>query len=280
MTEQTLILGRERHLVATLTAARPGSAPPQWVAVLTNSGVIGRAGPHRMNIRLARQFAAMGIPSIRFDMSGLGDSKRPSGTLPQVEQWVEDTRAVMDVAQEHFGQVRFFMVGFCSGAEVAHLTALQDTRLRAAVLWDFYAFPTRLSRLYKLWHRVQRTRPEEFMDKVRSRLTRTIGKVVPAAAPSAPSLNTGTVTPRHVYISRFNELAKRQFEMFFFYSGGEPEWFAYRGQFKHMFGKQPFYHQVAFDQLMVSDHLITTKAAQLGFAQAVERWLAERVLNR
>ena len=87
MAEQTLILGVERHLVATLTAATPsGAGSPRCVAVLTNSGVIPRSGPHRMNVHLARRFAEMGIPSIRFDMSGLGDSRRSSGTLPVVQQ--------------------------------------------------------------------------------------------------------------------------------------------------------------------------------------------------
>jgi hypothetical protein len=68
--------------------------------------------------------------------------------------------------------------------------------------------------------------------------------------------------------------------MFFFYSGGEPEWFAYRSQFKDMFGRQPFYGQTSFEQLAISDHLITTKVAQDGFAKAVHGWLAGRVLHR
>ena len=57
MAEQTLILGAENHLVATLTpAVQTGSGAPRCVAVLTNSGVIPRSGPHRMNVHLARRF--------------------------------------------------------------------------------------------------------------------------------------------------------------------------------------------------------------------------------
>lgn len=281
MTEQTLILGQERHLVATITAAKPGSPTTGWVAVLTNSGVIGRAGPHRMNVRLARQFADMGIPSIRFDMSGLGDSKRPAGNLPQSEQWVADTQTVLDAAQALLGPVRFFMVGFCSGAEVAHLTALADKRLRAAVLWDFYAFPTPRSRLHKLLRRLERSTPEELFSKAWHKLKGVFGKLGESSQPSAraQTMNNGPATPRDVYIGRFNELARQDVELFFYYSGGEPEWFAYRGQFKDMFGDQPFYKRVTFDQLFVSDHLITTKTAQQGFSQAVCRWLNERVLT-
>jgi pimeloyl-ACP methyl ester carboxylesterase len=155
MAEHTLTLGIENHLVATFTPADTGfdGAPPV-VALLTNSGVIPRSGPHRMNVHLARRFAAQGIPSVRFDMSGLGDSRRTASTLPVVEQWVADTRSVMDAAQARFGCARFLMVGFCSGAEVAHLVALEDPRLRAILIWDLYAYPTPASRartfLYKL----------------------------------------------------------------------------------------------------------------------------------
>lgn len=281
MTEQTLILGPDRHLVATITPIKPGVAPAGWMAVLTNSGVIGRAGPHRMNVRLARQFAEMGIPSIRFDMSGLGDSKRASGTLPQTEQWVADTRTIMDAAQAHFGPLRFFMIGYCSGAEVAHLTALKDKRLRAAVLWDFYAFPTSKVRWYKLLHRLRRTGLQGLVGKVWRKLT----GAGPTASSSpanerAPSVYDGPKTPREVYIGRFNELAQQDVEMFFYYSGGEPDWFAYRDQFKDMFGDQPFYKRVTFDQLYISDHLITGKAAQEGFAKAVHQWLRQQVLNK
>lgn len=280
--EHTLILGPERHLVATITAPRPGQTTPQWMAVLTNSGVIGRAGPHRINVRLARQFAEMGIPSVRFDMSGLGDSKRASSNIPQVEQWVEDTRTVMDAAQAQFGQVRFFMVGLCSGAEVAHKVALKDERLRAAVLWDFYAFPTRWSRVFQLLGRLKRHTPQELLHKLHNKLTRTVRTALPSGGDAAAAQNMygASATPREVYIGRFNELAGKGVELFFVYSGGEPDWFVYRGQFKEMFGGQPFYGKVAFDQLELCDHLITGKAAQRAFAESVQKWLEERVLSK
>jgi hypothetical protein len=213
-------------------------------------------------------------------MSGLGDSKRAPGTAPQTEQWVSDTRTVMDAAQAQFGPVRFFMIGFCSGAEVAHLTALADKRLRAAVLWDFYAFPTRMSRFHILMHRLQRTKPSALVGKIMNKLTRTIATPSDSSAQRPEGMNNGPVTPRDVYIGRFNELARQGVDLFFYYSGGEPEWFAYRNQFRDMFSGQPFYKQVAFDQLKVSDHLITRKDAQVQFSEAVRSWLTQRVLTR
>ena len=74
MTERTVIFGDDQHLIATLTPPSQTATPTRWVALLTNSGVIPRFGPHRMNVRLAQRFASMGVASIRYDMS-VGDAK-------------------------------------------------------------------------------------------------------------------------------------------------------------------------------------------------------------
>lgn len=280
MAEQTLILGAENHLVATLTpAAQAGTVSPPCVAVLTNSGVIPRSGPHRMNVHLARRFAEMGIPSIRFDMSGLGDSRRSSSTLPVVQQWVADTRSVMDTAQQRFGCDRFFMVGFCSGAQVAHLVALEDPRMRAALLWDLYAYPTLQSRLRTVLYKLRRA---GLKTAVRKALTQALPALRSLSQPAAQAKDRATkdwqVPPRDDFADRIQTLLDRNVELMFAYCGGEPEWFNHRGQFRSMFGRYGFVDKVAFNYLELSDHLITRRVAQQSFTRMVVDWLEQRVL--
>jgi dienelactone hydrolase len=280
MREQTLILGNENHLVATLTTpADHAGAPPRCVAILTNSGVIPRTGPHRMNVHLARRFAAMGIPSIRFDMSGLGDSRRSSGSLPVMQQWVADTRSVMDEAQARFGCDRFFMIGFCSGAEVAHLVALEDRRMRAAVLWDLYAYPTWQSRLRTALYRLRRAGMSKVVAKVAERTVATLRKAGPKAAAQQAErpVQSSQSPPRDEYARRIQTLVDDGVELMFAYCGGEPEWFNHHGQFRAMFGGYPFVDKVAFTYLESSDHLITRSEAQKSFTQMVVQWLDQRV---
>jgi hypothetical protein len=283
MAEQTLILGNEKHLVATLTpAVRPDAGAPRCVAVLTNSGVIPRIGPHRMNVHLARRFAQMGIPSIRFDLSGLGDSRRSSSTLPVTQQWVADTRAAMDTAQLQFGCDRFFMVGFCSGAEVAHLVGLEDPRLRAAVLWDLYAYPTTQSRLRTFLYRLQRAGVGGAAHKLLARLGKLSGGSGKAAGgPGVEdqlAAQPWTVPPRDEYARRIQTLVDSGVELLFAFCGGEPEWFNHHGQFRGMFGRYGFVDKVSFTYLHGSDHLITRREAQQSFTDMVVRWLEQRVL--
>jgi pimeloyl-ACP methyl ester carboxylesterase len=280
MAEQTLILGAEQHLVATLTPAAGGQTP-RCVAVLTNSGVIPRSGPHRMNVHLARQFAEIGIASIRFDMSGLGDSRRSSSTQPLLDQWVADTRAVMDLAQAQFNCDRFVMVGFCSGAEVAHLVGLEDPRLRAALLWDLYAYPTPQSRLRKLVYRLRRAGLVGLVQKLIARMFTVVSQKTDAASTGASPANAAPsqAPAKALFAQRIQTLVDGGMELMFAFSGAQPEWFNHPGQFKDMFGGQRFVDQVAFNYLERCDHLITRREAQALFSDMTVQWLKQRVLT-
>ena len=139
MMETTRFFGAHKHLVGTFTepeAHQPASG--SVMVLLTNAGVISRSGPHRINVLLARRFSALGLRSLRWDLSGLGDSARPAQALPMYEQFVADTRAAMDEAQRMYGVSRFIMIGFCSGAEVAYYTALKDERLIGLALFALF----------------------------------------------------------------------------------------------------------------------------------------------
>lgn len=141
MTEVTLSFGAERHLVGTL--CRPGDAAVGDCAVLLlNAGVIHRIGPHRFNVKLARALARAGLPSLRLDLSGQGDSRLPAQPLPYPQQAVADLRAAMDHLQGLLGVQRFVIAGICSGAN--HGLAAADADPRVAGLWmlDTHLYPT------------------------------------------------------------------------------------------------------------------------------------------
>ncbi|HWP20994.1 MAG TPA: alpha/beta fold hydrolase [Burkholderiaceae bacterium] len=286
MLEHTLIFGPQQHLVGTITQPdrSAGGAPPV-MALLTNAGVIPRVGPHRMNVKLARRFAALGIPTLRFDLSGLGDSKRPVSTLSAAAQFVADTRAAMDLAAQRHGSQRFFMVGFCSGADIAHLTALEDPRLQAAVLFDAYVYPTRKAKLLGLLHRVRRHGPHAAAYKLaryllRERLARRGAAPAEAAVAEGPVIFGRTrMPPRDEFGQRIRALVERGMKLHFVYSGGEPDWYNYEAQFKDMFDPYGFVDRVDYTYLAQSDHTITQPHAQEALTELVVRWLQERVIG-
>lgn len=279
MQEITRIVGTEGHLVATFTpaASLPGEAVP-LVAVLSNSGVIPRSGPHRINVLLARELAAMGIASVRFDMSGLGDSARSQSTRSVTEQWIADTREVMDAAQAQFGCGRFAMVGLCSGGIIGHLTALEDPRLRAVLMWDMYAWPTWQTHARTLAFKLGRAGVWGTVQKAAAALMRRLRPRPGEHTPPRPRGEMSTLPPKGEFNARMERLTAQGVELLFAYCGGQPEWFNHRGQFAAMFRGQPWLPKVSFEMLDETDHLITSAVAKQAFIRMTTGWVRERVL--
>ncbi len=283
MNEQTFIFGPDKNLVGTVTLpAQPRPDHSRTMALLTNAGVIPRIGPHRLNVKLARRFAELGIATLRFDLSGLGDSRRSSSRHPTRDQFVADTRCAMDLAHAQFGADRFFLVGFCSGGDVAHLTALEDERLGALVMWDSNVYPTRQAKLRGLLHRLRRA---TVISVARKALIEIVSKAkARTRAPAGTALESPaifgrtTMPPRDEFGQRIRTLVDRGVAVMFLYSGGEPLWYNYERQFSDMFASYGFVDRVAYSYMPRCDHTFIQPHAQSALVERVERWLEASAL--
>lgn len=285
MNETTVLFGPQGHLVGTYTQpAAPAAIRGDVMLLLTNAGVIPRIGPHRINVRLARHFARLGVPSLRFDTSGLGDSGRSTGTDSVNAQFVADTRAAMDAAQVQFGQRDFVMIGFCSGGDIAHLVALEDERLKGIVLFDSYVYPTRKTRVLSLRHRLRTQGFATLAQKALHRaaehakrlLSRNRGDTGTRAEPRAIFGRVGA-PPKHEFGARIDRLVARGVKIMFVYSGGEPHAYNYFTQFRDTFVGHPFVDRVAYEYLDRCDHVLTQPHAQDALIEAVQRWFDARL---
>ena len=94
-------LGAEGHLVGTLVQP---TGPSASVGVLfVNAGVIHRIGPHRIHVKIGRVLAQDGVPSLRLDLTGLGDSGRAGGADGMLAQVRRDIRAALDLLAQRTG---------------------------------------------------------------------------------------------------------------------------------------------------------------------------------
>lgn len=154
MRESTHAFGPDGGLIGTITyIERPANA--SLGLVLFNAGVVSRVGPHRINVKIARHLAGQGIPTVRFDLHGMGDSRRPDGRLSYKEQVVADLQAALNLLQQHAGVNRFAVLGFCSGALPSYWLARADERVRGIVLYDAFDFSNAASRRRHFWLRLR-----------------------------------------------------------------------------------------------------------------------------
>lgn len=117
----------------TLVGIIATPASPGDVAVLV---IVGgpqyRVGSHRQFVLLSRALAEAGIPTMRFDHRGVGDS---SGAMRSFEAIDMDIRAAMDALFARVdGLSRVVLWGLCDGASAACFYAASDARVAGLVL--------------------------------------------------------------------------------------------------------------------------------------------------
>jgi alpha-beta hydrolase superfamily lysophospholipase len=98
--------------------ARPEGEASTSTVVLLNAGLIDHTGPGRFWVEIARSWAEMGLPVLRVDLSGRGDSPARRGQQLDVVYSPEALEDVADIVEAvspgHPSAV--ILVGLCSGA--------------------------------------------------------------------------------------------------------------------------------------------------------------------
>jgi hypothetical protein len=136
---------RGQHLTGILTEAIGGEAQPVC-AVLTGAGALRRIGPNRAWVESARRWAALGVPTARIDLIGIGDADGDDGPETRCNRALyasdrlEQTRTVLDALAERGLPDRFVVGGLCSGAYAAVHAAEVDERVVGTLLINLYAF--------------------------------------------------------------------------------------------------------------------------------------------
>lgn len=99
------------------------------LVIFSNTAGNYRIGPNRMYVEMGRKLAALGVPSARIDISGIGDSviwEDEALNHPYADQLTDDVRALIEHLKARGGADRFIVAGLCSGAFVAYHAALAD----------------------------------------------------------------------------------------------------------------------------------------------------------
>jgi pimeloyl-ACP methyl ester carboxylesterase len=116
-----------------------------FCAVLLNAGAVRRIGIQRIWVEVARRWAARGVPSLRFDVVGVGDSDgeellyRDRGAF-QRSEFADQVRAAFDELERRGVADRFLVGGVCSGAYWGVHSGLVDDRVSGLLLLNLLAF--------------------------------------------------------------------------------------------------------------------------------------------
>ena len=141
VTEEILLFGHaEQNLVGVITDPPEGRRDPDLPGIiLLNPGLINRVGPHRLYVKLARALAEQGHVVLRFDLSGIGESRPRAEIVEGAHGAVLDTIDAMSWLHWTRGVKGYVLMGHCSGGWHSLLTAYNVPYVCGVVAMDIEA---------------------------------------------------------------------------------------------------------------------------------------------
>ena len=286
MIERSIVFGKNAGLIATIATPLP-DVPPQAHTgfIFFNAGVVHRVGVHRTNVTIARALVALGIPSIRFDLAGLGDSARADGKNSFAEQAVSDIRDAMDALTAATGVRRFVLYGVCSGAVHSYSAALADERVTGIAMFDTFKYPTYKSQIRRITFRLKKYGSMAAITKrlvsmgFRS-MSNALASLRKPAAPKAERVvsSIGFFAYRPLkaeFAFGLRTLLNRGTKVFLIYAGSGFEHYNYADQFSDAFKKFGIADLVETAFLRDVDHNATRLAAQTELIACMTQWAAQ-----
>ena len=291
-TETPVLFGPDEGLFGMLS--QPQTGRTDVACLVLNTGVNHRIGPHRINVKTARRLASAGIPTLRFDLSGIGDSVAAQSRNAFRAQAVEDMKAAMDFLGERYGVRRFLVFGICSGAENAMAVALADPRVTGMLAFDGEMYLTRGVRLERKLRRLAafpvnaavrasyfwwRDLTDWLSAGDAAARARTLTRVVSLLPGRTPAIGQGSflgsaeapVVDAAEHERRLLSLADRGVEVSLMYSVTYNSTDRNHGMLSQLRGSRLF-ERVKYRFWPDIDHTATTLAMQAKLLDAVEEW--------
>jgi len=251
------------HQMLAGIISEPAGPPRRLGCVLVSAGLLPKFGPFRLYTQLARRLARQGLPTLRFDLGGIGDSPSSHSAEPLPERTRREIAAAVDHLCTTHGLDGVILGGLCSGAEDSFRYAEADPRVRAVVLIDPFCYATTDAKVRYLALRAAR------------RALRALGVYVPRP----PLKGRRAVTYHYMEQSEsrriLTTLLARGVRTHFVYTGGVSDTFNHERQLAGMFPGLDFKGLVTVDLFPRTDH---TQFLQQDRDQLVEA-IAARVVT-
>lgn len=264
MHEQAFRFGRARHLVGI--AGLPASAPGTVGVIFLNAGLVHRVGPFRLHVDMTRRLNALGYPTLRFDLSTIGDSGATGESQTRNQQICADVDDAMQLLRQHAGCERFVLVGLCSGAEKAHVVAREENsheKLAGAIFLDNFAYRT-LG--FKLRHYVPRVFDLRRWKRWLAR------KAQERVDGDVPTFGVSAM-PRPVVCADLRSMVARGLKLNLIYSGGIHMYFNHHRQFRECFGSVMNDPAVSTRYIKEADHTYVLDCDRQRLIDHMGEWL-------
>jgi len=281
MDESAVVFGSQ-SLVGIL--CEPAQAK-EMAVIFVNAGSTHRCGPNRLYTILARRLAAKGYASLRFDISGIGDSP-PATDLGKFRDYAaRQVQEAMDYLAQAKGYPQLVMLGLCGGADIAFDGGTANERAAGLILVngafvDGDAFAD-------LYHKASRKTANRFyaaglfsprrwwrLVTFQSQFWKRLARRKEAAPPAHTACDRSTAEMASVDSRlKWETLARRKANVLLIYSEGSVFWDIYKAANKNYLKSCYPADRLAVAFHRNADHTFTLLSAQERLANQIEQWL-------
>ena len=269
MTEQAVLFGSTGSLVGVVTSTAVdvgrGRLPN---VVLLNAGLLHRIGPNRTYVKLIRRLSQLGMTGLRFDLSGIGDSRAATDGLSEPESRLRDMREAMDMLAAKTGEDRFILGGLCDGAVSAFAAARVDPRVVGMILID--AFPYRTFGYFVRHYRDRFFRAQSWLNLLTGRHPLT--SWIRGVQNEDSNRPTDIFPPTSEVEIMYRELIDRGVHSLVIFPGDGT--FNDRRQFGEMFPSIATDDHVQLEYLEDTNHTFVVLKHQEDLIRCVEQWIS------
>jgi len=267
MKEITHNYGAENNLNGI--ASIPDNINKKAAVLLFNAGVLHKVNAFDLNINFKKTLLDTGALVFRFDLSGMGDSLKPSQNTTKEEQVMRDLTQTMDMLENKYNINEFIVIGLCTGADNAHKIAVIDKRVMGVVWLDGYAYATAE---FKKLNTARYLKAAMTPDKLFRFIKKKIFK--PNETASNVEDNYVWVLPeKEKYKSEMKEIFERGCKSLYFYSGGVNDYYLYENQFYDSFNDEDFLSSVEVEYNINADHLYVIKKHRAAMLSRLAQWM-------
>lgn len=275
--ERVVRFGESTPMIGIITEPTDAAAAAARPAViLVNSGIMHRVGACRWHVKVARRLAAEGFLVLRFDLSGIGDSEQRKDHLSFEESAPKETREAMDYLAKAKGATGFLLSGLCSGADVSHLAAVEDARVRGLALIDSWVYRTPGYWMHhygpkllspKAWRRWLRVRAQRIAG-ARPGMGPTEGEGVEYEIPKYVRV----FPPRDKVAADLRGFVARGVRMLVVFTDGLTDDVNHRGQYRRAFRDVRFGDLLEVEYMKGSTHIVTSPDHQAFVVERMAAW--------
>jgi pimeloyl-ACP methyl ester carboxylesterase len=244
--------------------------------IMITAGLLHHVGPNRMWVELAARVTEMGLSAFRFDLAGLGDSLLYESNLTYEERSINDIVLAMNYLETNKRIEKFILIGFCSGAENAHNTALQDRRVVGAVFLDGYIYRTPMYYVRRSIRFLKN--PAKwigFLIRLAVRLQKRLFNQT-AVHDSREDIVSSAPPSKEKIKREIEQLISQDFKMIFIFSGAANLYISDGKKFLDLFDLRDYQKKIDILHYRKADHMYTLLEYKQRLISDIIQWISTR----